>query len=431
MTVQTAQTIEMLTRDELSKIQLEKLQSMLGEIHGQNHFYTDKFNAAGVQPGDITRLSDLENLPFTSKNELSADQERDGFAANLTYPMERYTRFHQTSGTTGKPLHVFDTNESWDWWGNCWAQVLSGAGVTAEDRLFCAFSFGPFIGFWASVEGAKQDGALMIPGGGRSSIDRLHLMRDTQCTVLCCTPTYALHLLEVARVHDFDLADLNIQTTIHAGEPGANVPATKNRIESGWSALCYDHAGASEIGAFGYESKYNRNRLSIIETEFIAEIIDPVSAMPATEGTTGELVLTNLGRWGFPVIRYRTGDAVTVPSLSRTNRGLISFDGGIIGRSDDMVIVRGVNVFPSAIDNFIRRFVEIDEYRVNVDKTGGMDELKIEIELVEGSDDATVQSALLHTITNELGIRPDLHIVSRETLPRSEGKAKRFHIKGL
>ncbi len=429
MTLQTVQAIDSLSRDQLSNTQLKKLRRMLEEIYGQNRFYTDKLKAADAQPGDITQLSDLKNLPFTRKSELSADQERNGFAANLTYPMERYTRFHQTSGTTGKPLHVFDTNESWDWWGKCWAHVLSGAGVTSDDRLFCAFSFGPFIGFWASVEGAKQDGALMIPGGGRSSIDRLHLMRDTQCTVLCCTPTYALHLLEVARVHDFDLTDLNVRTTIHAGEPGANVPATKKRIESGWSALCYDHAGASEIGAFGFESQNNRHHLSIIETEFIAEIIDPVSGEPAAEGSTGELVLTNLGRWGFPVIRYRTGDAVTVPPSAHTNKGLLSFDGGIIGRSDDMTIVRGVNIFPSAIDNFVRRYGAVDEYRVIVDKTGNMDELKIEIELVEGSDDASVQSALSRTVASELGVRPVLRVVSRGTLPRSEDKAKRFHIK--
>lgn len=426
---QATQSIEMLSRDELVNDQIGKLQLLLREIYGNNHFYTDKLNAAGVLPEDISSLDDLENLPFTCKSELMADQERDGFAANLTYPMERYTRFHQTSGTTGTPLHVFDTNKSWDWWGSCWAQVLSGAGVTAEDRLFCAFSFGPFIGFWASVEGAKQDGALMIPGGGRSSIDRLHLMRDTQSTVLCCTPTYALHLLEVARENNFDLDELKIHTTIHAGEPGANIPATKKRIESGWSSLCYDHAGASEIGAFGYESRYNRNHLSIIETEFIAEIIDPDSGKQATEGTVGELVLTNLGRWGFPVIRYRTGDAVTVPPLAKTNEGLLSFDGGIIGRSDDMVIVRGVNIFPSAIDNFVRRCPEIDEYRVKVDKTGNMDELRIELELEEGSNAESVKAVLLRTVASELGIRPDLHAVKRGTLPRSEGKAKRFYVK--
>jgi phenylacetate-CoA ligase len=254
-------------------------------------------------------------------------------------------------------------------------------------------------------------------------------MREAECTVLCSTPTYALHLLEVAREQNFDLEDLKIHTTVHAGEPGANVPATKKRIESGWSARCYDHAGASEIGAFGFESQNQRNHLSIIETEFIAEVIDPASGAPATAGNTGELVLTNLGRWGFPVIRYRTGDVVTVPSSANFNEGFMSFDGGIIGRSDDMVTVRGVNVFPSAIDNFIRKFPEIGEYQVCVDKSGNMDSLKIDIELAEGCDNTAVQSALLRTVASELGMRPEVRIASHGSLPRFEEKAKRFHVK--
>jgi phenylacetate-CoA ligase len=429
MTAQTAHRVDTLSRDELTQIQSEKLRLMLEEIYGQNYFYTKKLDDANVRPQDISTLDDLGKLPFTIKSELAADQDRDGFAANLTYPLERYIRFHQTSGTTGRPLRVLDTPESWDWWGGCWARGLAGTGITAEDRIFCAFSFGPFIGFWASVVGARQIGALLVPGGGRSSIDRLHLMRESGCTVLCSTPTYALHLLEVAREQDFDLNDLKIHTTVHAGEPGANVPATKKRIESGWSACCYDHAGASEIGAFGFETQGQRNHLSIIETEFIAEIIDPVSGEPATEGNTGELVLTNLGRWGFPVIRYRTGDVVTVPPSTSIDAGFMSFDGGIIGRSDDMVTVRGVNVFPSAIDNFVRKFPAIGEYRVCVDKSGNMDTLEIEIELAEGSDKAAVPSALMHSIASDLGLRPEVRTVSRGTLPHFEEKAKRFHVK--
>lgn len=423
------QRVDNLSRDELTQIQSEKLRLMLEEIYGRNYFYTTKFDEAGIRPEDITGLDQLDKLPFTIKSELAADQDRDGFAANLTYPLKRYIRFHQTSGTTGRPLRVLDTPESWDWWGGCWARGLAGAGITAEDRIFCAFSFGPFIGFWASVVGARQIGALLVPGGGRSSIDRLHLMRESGCTVLCSTPTYALHLLEVAREHNFDLSDLNIHTTVHAGEPGANIPATKERIESSWSAKSYDHAGASEIGAFGFETRDRRNHLSIIETEFIAEVIDPVSGEPATEGNTGELVLTNLGRWGFPVIRYRTGDVVTVPSSRSIDAGFMSFFGGIIGRSDDMVTVRGVNIFPSAIDNFIRRFPEIGEYRVIVDKSDNMDALEIDIELAKGSHEATVPSALLRTIASELGVRVGVQAVKRGTLPQFEEKAKRFHVK--
>ncbi|MFQ5578832.1 MAG: phenylacetate--CoA ligase family protein, partial [Anaerolineae bacterium] len=248
------QKIETMPREQLARLQTEKLQALLAELYGKNRFYTAKLKEAGAEPGDVTSLADLRRLPLTTKRELVAAQGDDPFAgANLTYPLAAYTRFHQTSGTTGEPLRVFDTAQSWDWWGRCWGYVFSGAGLTAADRIFLAFSFGPFIGFWAAVEGARHIGALTIPGGGRSSVERLHLMRDTGSTALCCTPTYALHLLEVARENTITISDLNIQTTVHAGEPGANVPATKQRIQQGWSAKCYDHAGASEVGAHSFE----------------------------------------------------------------------------------------------------------------------------------------------------------------------------------
>ncbi len=324
---------------------------------------------------------------------------------------------------------MFDTAPSWDWWGHCWGHVFAGAGVTAKDRIFCAFSFGPFIGFWAAVEGARHIGAMLIPGGGRSSLDRLHLMRETESTVLCCTPTYALHLLEVARDNNFDIDDLKIQTTIHAGEPGANVPATKQRIEEGWSAKCYDHAGASEIGAYSFEGQDRRHNLYIIETEFVAEVLDPVTGQPAAPGEKGELILTNLGRWGFPVIRYRTGDVVVVSKdQSAGERTFLCLEGGVIGRADDMVTVRGVNVFPSAIENFVRQQPAVDEFRITVNKRGHLDELTLELELAHGSDVDAVPAAITQSITNNLGLRPTVLVVSRHTLPRFELKARRFKV---
>src|SRR3990172_3092029 len=176
---------ETMPRANLEALQFDKLHEMLDEIDGRNEFYTDKFRLTGVRPGDIRTLDDLERLPFTRKSELAEAQEKSGFACNLTYPIAEYTRFHQTSGTTGKPLHVFDTLKSWDWWAHCWAHVYSAANVTPEDRIFCAFSFGPFIGFWSSIDGAAKIGALLVPGGGRSSLERLQLIRETECTVLC------------------------------------------------------------------------------------------------------------------------------------------------------------------------------------------------------------------------------------------------------
>jgi phenylacetate-CoA ligase len=424
---------ERMPREQLAALQLGKLQAMLAEIYGRNRFYTRKFSQVGFYLGDLTSLDDLQHFPLTTKTELSEDQATEGFAGNnLTYPLTAYTRYHQTSGTTGQPLRVFDTVTSWDWWGRCWGHVFAGAGVTAHDRIFFAFSFGPFIGFWAAVEGARHIGAMLIPGGGRSSVERLHMIQEIGGTVLCSTPTYALHLLEVAREHKIDLCNFQIQTTIHAGEPGANVPATKQRIEQGWSAKCYDHAGASEVGAHSFECQAQPNGIHVIETEFIVECLDPVTGQPVPLGQKGELVITNLGRWGFPIIRYRTGDAIIFnEARCDCGRTFLRLEGGVLGRVDDMITIRGVNVFPSAIENLIRLHPAVDEFQVRTDKRGELDELAIEIELVEGAEAEAISAAVAQSISVALGLRPQVTVVSRGTLPRFELKAKRFHYFGF
>ena len=421
---------ETLPREQLAALQYGKLRAMMGEIWGRNAFYTNKWKAAGVKPDDIRSLDDLPNLPFTKKGELMDDQAAHApFGTNLTYPLDAYVRMHQTSGTTGVPLKVLDTTDSWDWWGRCWGHVLAGAGVTAADRLFMAFAFGPFIGFWAAVEGARKIGAVMIPGGGRDSQQRLELMREIGATVLCCTPTYALRLAEVAHEIGFNLAGIPMRATVHAGEPGANIPSTKHRIQESWTAKCFDHAGASEVGAHSFECQDQPGGTHLIESEYIAEVINPETGEHVPPGERGELVLTNLGRWGFPVIRYRTGDLVKV-NLERCTCGRTSlrFEGGILGRADDMVTVRGVNVFPAGVENIIRKFPEIDEFRILVSKYKEMDEMDIEIELCEGAS-PEVAHQLAVKLDSMLSFRPRVHHVARNTLPRFEMKAKRFHVR--
>ena len=415
------------SRTALEELQLTKLQRVLAEIYPRNRLYKEKFDEAGIDPRSIRSTDDIARLPLTEKRELVADQDNGHFAANMTYPLSRYIRFHQTSGTTGEPLRVLDTRESWDWWGHCWKQVFSAVGVSADDRIFCAFSFGPFIGFWAAVEGARQLGAMLIPGGGRSSLERLKLMRETGCTVLCCTPSYALHLLDVAVENDFDLSKLKIHTTIHAGEPGANIPSIKQRIEAGWSAKCRDHSGASEVGAYGFEANAQPNGLLINETEFIAEVLN-AEGRQVKPGEEGELVLTNLGRWGFPVIRYRTGDVVRYVEPQAATRYLLYLEGGIMGRMDDMVTVRGVNIYPSAIENLVRSLDEIDEYRTTVTSSSALNRLTMEIEVSRGADRVATQISLTELITDKLGLLPDITVVEPETLPRFEMKGKRFFI---
>ncbi len=415
-------------REHLRRLQFDKLQRLLHEICGRNRFYTKKWNDAGVVPDNIHSLSDFQKLPLTCKSELvRAQEDAPPFGTNATFSLDTYTRVHQTSGTTGTPLRVVDTPESWDWWGYCWGHVLRGAGVTASDRVFLPFSFGPFIGFWATVEGAKRVGAMMIPGGGWDSIQRLHMMRDLGATVVCCTPTYALRVAEVAREEHFDMRSLSVRALIHAGEPGANVARTKARIEAAWSAKCFDHAGASEVGAHSFECELQPGGIHVIESEFIAEVIDPQTGQEAAAGETGELVITNLGRPGFPVIRYRTGDLVRLNlTPCACGRTFARFDGGLLGRSDDMVTIRGVNVYPTAIENVIRQFASVDEFQVTVTTASEMHQLEVEIEVLPGNDSEHVRTHVEQAIHHALSLRPTVKVAKPGALAHFEMKARRF-----
>lgn len=412
--------LETLAADRLREYQWRRFRAMAGELLASNRFVAEKWRAAGVASiDDLRGWDDFRRIPVTSKAELVADQAaHPPFGTNLTYPVERYVRIHQTSGTSGAPLRWLDTQESWEWWARCWAFVLRGAGVGPADRVFFPFSFGLFIGFWAGFEGARGLGALAIPGGGQDSPTRLAWMEALGATVLVCTPSYALHLVEVARERGIDLAKLPVRTTVHAGEPGAGIPAVRARIEAGWNARTFDHGGMTEMGAYGYECAEQAG-LHVNEAEFILEVIDPVTAAPAADG---ELVLTNLGRVGSPVVRYRTGDHVRLGEgncpCGRTFRRL---SGGILGRLDDMLIVRGVNVFPAAIEGVVRRFSAIDEFQIEVFRDGELDEVRVLVELADASGVAGVREALRAT----LGIRLEVAAVPARSLPRFDLKARR------
>ena len=413
-------TLETLEAAALRAHQWRRVQALARAAVGANPFWTAKWRAAGLASAeDLRGWDDFAGLPLTSKRELAEDQAAHGlFGTNLTYPLERYVRVHQTSGTTGAPLRWLDTQESWEWWAHCWGFVLAAAGVRRGDRAFVPFSFGLFVGFWAGFEGARALGALAIPGGGQDSPTRLATMETLGATVLVCTPSYALHLLQVARERGVDPAALPVRITVHAGEPGAGIPSVRARIEAGWGARAFDHAGMTEMGAYGYECEAQAG-LHVNESEFVAEVIDPATGAPAEEG---ELVLTNLGRLGSPLIRYRTGDRVRRASAPcACGRTFARLEGGILGRLDDMLIVRGVNVFPTAIEAVVRRF-PVEEFQIEVFRHGELDEVRVCVE-VDGGDDGArrVQDALRAT----LGIRLEVAPVARGSLPRFELKARR------
>jgi len=396
------------SHDEVRDQQLKKLRAGLGDVLATNPFWRARLH-------DVRGWGDFERLPLTSKAELLADQETHApFGSNVTYPIERYVRLHQTSGSSGdQPLRWLDTAESWDWWLRIWAEhVYRAAGVTAADRVFFAFSFGPFIGFWSAFGGAQRLGALCISGGAMTSEQRVRSLRDLGASVLLSTPTYALRLADVAETIGVNLSATGVRTTIHAGEPGASIPATRAAIEAAYSAACFDHTGMTELGPTGH-SCTQRDGIHLIESEFIVEV-----------APDGELIATNLGRWGMPVIRYRTGDRVVV-SREPCSCGspFIKVVGGIRGRVDDMFTVRGVNLYPSQVEDIVRRHPQVTEFVIEHRRERQMDEVSL---LLETSAVDFLPDRLEADLRQALGVRLECRVVASGTLPRSELKAKRI-----
>lgn len=414
-------------RGALARLQLEKLRLMLREILPSNPFYARKFSAPGVDASSLSSLADLARFPFTTKQELVDDQAaHPRYGSNLTYPLERYCRLHQTSGTKGKPLVWLDTPQSWQWFMNCWQIKYQVIGLTPKDRLFFPFSFGPFVGFWAAFEGAVRLGNLCLAGGGMTSIARLRFMLEHEATVVCCTPTYALRLTDVAREEGIDLAAGPVRALIVAGEPGGSIPSTRKLIEDGWGARVFDHSGMTEIGSATIECPANPDGVHVLETEFIPEVIDPASGKTVVPGQEGELVLTNLGRWGSPLIRYRTGDRVMVdPSPCPCGSNWMRLKGGIRGRVDDMIFIRGNNVYPSTLEDIIRRFPEVAEYRIVVDQTGPVPSLLVQLESKQAAANVELAERVRDAIRAELLFCPEVALVPQGTLPRPEMKSQR------
>ncbi len=433
---------------------------MFAAILPANAFYARKFQASGIDPQGIRSLADLHRVPLTTKQELLDDQAaKPPYGTNLTYPLSKYCRLHQTSGTsTGVPLRWLDTPESWHWFMECWRQKYEIMGLRREDRMFFPFSFGPFVGFWAAFEAAVRLGNLCLPAGGMSSSARLRFMLDNDATIVCCTPTYALRLAEVAKQEGLDLAKSPVRALIVAGEPGGSIPSTRQRIEESWGARVFDHTGMTEIGSLGMECVENPCGVHLLETECIPEVVgyrpsaighqpeDPMatdSRQPTADSRQpieGELVLTNLGRWGSPLIRYRTGDRVVVDTdPCPCGRPFLRLKGGILGRTDDMIVIRGNNVYPSAIENILRRFPEIEEFRIEVSAESGVcspgfpssesglptphSRLLLQLECRQ-SPPGIVEN-VREAIRNELNFRPEVALVPPGSLPRSEMKSRR------
>ncbi|MBT5692820.1 MAG: AMP-binding protein [Opitutae bacterium] len=403
--------------------QLESLRGLLKDVISGNPFQQEKLAGTGLDESLDSLETFIQTCPFTTKDDLCRDQEaHPPYGRNLTFPVENYTRFCRTSGTTGQSLIWLDREEDWQWMLSSWETVFRATGAKSGDCAFFPFSFGPFLGFWTAFEAAQNLGILSIPGGGMGSLERLQLLLNQRANILCATPTYAIRLAETALTHNIDLEESPIRTIIVAGEPGGSIPQIRKRIENLWpNSKVYDHHGMTEVGPVTFQTKDGEDQLHVIEEAYLAEILCPDTQQPVEDGETGELILSTLGRTGSPLLRYRTGDLVR----PKHQGDRLTLEGGILGRLDDMVIIRGVNLHPGAVDSVLQNLSHIAEYQVQINHATTLPEIGIQIEPCKEAP-RTIAKQAEEALRKHFLLRIPVEIVAENTLPRFEHKARRW-----
>jgi phenylacetate-CoA ligase len=428
--------VERMPREALRGLQLRKLQTMVGWAYARSAFWRRRLDAAGVTPDQIQNLDDVRRLPFLTKVELLDNQgEHPLYGDMLTAPANVAIAYHQTSGTSGRtPLRALESARDWAFGAQAWARSLYGFGVRSTDVVYIAFGYGSFIGFWGAHYAIQKIGATTVAGGGGTSETRLRQMIDVGATVLAATPSYAIRLAQVAAEMGIDPArDTRIELLLVAGEPGGNIPATKALLESTWGARVGDFMGMTETaGITAFECSEQSGALHINEDYFLEELLDPRTDEPVPLGEVGERICTAFGIGLIPIIRYRTNDLVRRVAADHCSCGrtLELYLGGIIGRADDMQIVRGVNVHPSAVEGVVRRYAEFREFRIVLSRVEHIDNIAVELEAHPTVAEAAA-GALAWRVQQDLadaheGLRFDVSLVPPGTLPTFELKARRL-----
>ena len=426
------QELETMPREALLEYQLNLFRKQMAYVYGRSPMYRRKFDQAGVQPEQIKTIDDVQKVPFTVKEELRQSQEKHPpFGDFHCISPEEGVRVFQTTGTTGIPVRSLLSKKDWlEVYYEQFMYFMYGYGITKSDIIFIPFNYGLYLAWWGIHSSFEQGGVLVIPGGGQSSEDRIRNILEWKPTVVCGTPTYILFLGDTAKKMGVDLSKTTVRIVIPAGEPGAQVPATKKQIETTWGAKNYDDIGSTEISNFGFEC-VAQTGTHVVESMFLAEVIDPTTGKHLGPGEEGELVLTNLCCESMPLIRWRMGDIVKFDvKKCACGRTSLRLDGGVIGRADDMFQFGGVNIFPSAIENFIRETKEFsNEYQIIAPKMGSGKHLKIRVEpsspALSGEETDQAVKAFKETFKFRVGVTPDVEVAKVGELPRFEGKAKR------
>lgn len=420
-------TAECAERKELEKIQLTKLKRTVERIYKNVETYRDKMQQKGIAPGDITSLEDLKKLPFTTKDDLRENYPYGMFASSLS----EIVRIHASSGTTGKPTVVGYTRRDLENWAECIARCFAMAGGDKSSVVQVAYGYGLFTGGLGAHGGAEYMGASVIPMSSGNTQKQILLMKDFKSTILCCTPSYALTISEALKKAGTTTDELALESGIFGAEPWT--AGMKKEIEKGLGIKAYDIYGLSEIMGPGVACSCSEdNGMHIMEDMFIAETIDPKTEEVLPYGEKGEIVFTTIGKEGIPLIRYRTRDICSLmPEKCGCGRTTLRMS-RVMGRSDDMLIIRGVNVFPSQIESVISGFAELTlNYKILVGRKDNKDTFEVHVELAEGLaiDDIKFVEELRkrvdHDLRAVLGIGCTLRFLSEGTLPRSEGKAVR------
>ena len=415
---------ECMSRDELEQLQLERLQSTMNRVHKNVTHYQKRFNELGVIPEDMQSLSDLTRLPFTTKEDLRLNYPYGMFAV----PLREVVRIHSSSGTTSKPIVVGYTKNDIRIWSNLAARFMTAAGVTHDDVVQIAFHYGLFTGAFGLHYGAETIGASVIPTSTGNTEKQIMIMQDYRTTALVCTPGYAIVLAERMERIGMDPKGLSLKVGLFGGEPWSET--MRREIESRLCLSATDNYGLSEVIGPGVAGEcLCKNGLHLFEDAFIPEIIDSETGVPLPPGSVGELVLTTLTKEAFPMIRYRTGD-ITCLDYAKCDCGrtLVRMK-KTMGRSDDMLIIRGVNIFPSQIQEILFSMVQgAPLYQMMIDRKGAMDVLEVRIEVTEEifSLEMQRQRAFLEMLRKRLrsviGIDVTVKLVEPKSLPRQDGK---------
>ncbi len=418
---------ETMAREDLRELQLRRLQTTVAWVYERVPYYREQIQARGVHPKDIRSLDDVRLLPFTDKTAL-----RDTYPFGMfAVPLEEVVRVHSSSGTTGKPIVVGYTRGDLNTWTELTARIASAAGVTAKDRVQMAFLYSMFTGGWGMHYGIERIGATVFPAGAGNTERHLMMMQDFGTTALVCTPSYALYIAEVAEQQGIDVRSLPLRVGLFGGEPSGE--GMREEIERRLGILATDNYGLSEVMGPGVSGECEHQcGLHMAEDHFLFEVVDPETGEPVGEGEEGELVITTLTKEAFPVIRYRTHDLTSIDTspcaCGRTSARMRK----VRARTDDMLIIRGVNVFPSQIEDALMQIEGVEpHYLIVVNRDGPMDDLEVRIEVAEAIFSDTMADLVGFTrkvaekIYSVVGLHAKVTLVEPGTIERTAGKAKR------